>query len=227
MALLMAISAGCEKEGKIAGDGVIDGHTYMDLGLPSGTLWAACNVGAKLPEEYGKHFSWGETRDKKNYNWYSYVFADSAYNKLNKYCNKAYFGADGFTDSLDVLLQSDDVASVQWSKNWTMPTHEQWDELMTLTTHTMTERNGVKGYLFTSGNSSLFLPTAGVYHDSTHVDAGTNGVYWSGSLDTVHSPNRAWYFCFYSGYCGVGCRDRDFGLSVRPVSNIANVSEEE
>ena len=224
MALLVAISTGCEKEGKIAGDGVIDGHTYMDLGLPSGTLWAACNVGAKLPEEYGKYFSWGEIKAKENYNWQSYVFADGAYNKLNKYCNKAFYGADGFTDSLEVLLQDDDVASVQWSKKWKMPTREQWDELMTLADYKMTERNGVKGYLFTHGNSSVFLPAAGVYHDSTLVDASSNGIYWSGSLDTDY-PNRAWYFCFYVGHCGVGYRDRNFGLTVRPVSNISELNE--
>ena len=48
------------------------GHDYVDLGLPSGTLWATCNVGANKPEEYGDYFAWGETQKKATYNWHTY-----------------------------------------------------------------------------------------------------------------------------------------------------------
>lgn len=32
---------------------VINGHKFIDLGLPSGLLWADCNVGAASPEDSG------------------------------------------------------------------------------------------------------------------------------------------------------------------------------
>jgi hypothetical protein len=46
-----------------------DNHEYVDMGLPSGTLWATMNIGANTPEEYGSYFTWGETETKDNYNW--------------------------------------------------------------------------------------------------------------------------------------------------------------
>ena len=46
-----------------------NGHEYVDLGLPSGTLWATCNVGASKPEDYGDYFAWGETKKKDVYDW--------------------------------------------------------------------------------------------------------------------------------------------------------------
>ena len=49
-----------------------DNHEYVDLGLPSGTLWATCNVGADSPEDYGDYFAWGETESKEVYNWSTY-----------------------------------------------------------------------------------------------------------------------------------------------------------
>ena len=50
-------------------DNIDNGHEYVDLGLPSGTLWATCNVGAKTPEGYGSYFAWGETRSKSVFDW--------------------------------------------------------------------------------------------------------------------------------------------------------------
>ena len=55
-----------------AQENMIDGHEYVDLGLPSGTLWATCNVGASKPEEYGDYFAWGETKPKDDYSWETY-----------------------------------------------------------------------------------------------------------------------------------------------------------
>ena len=54
-----------------------NGHEYVDLGLPSGTLWATCNVGASKPEEYGNHFAWGETSPKEDYTWDTYQWYDN------------------------------------------------------------------------------------------------------------------------------------------------------
>ena len=69
------------------GVGTYNGHNYVDLGLPSGTLWAACNVGANTPEEYGDYFAWGETAPKTTYNWsnYKYCNGGDGWNTLTKY----------------------------------------------------------------------------------------------------------------------------------------------
>ena len=69
--MLMTAVVGCTKpdgsnNGGDNNDGTINGHAYVDLGLPSGTLWATCNVGATIPEEYGNYFAWGETSPKTN-----------------------------------------------------------------------------------------------------------------------------------------------------------------
>ena len=69
-----------------------DTHEWVDLGLPSGTLWATCNVGADSPEEYGDYFAWGETVPKSNYNLETYKWYNSASDKLTKYCTDDKYG---------------------------------------------------------------------------------------------------------------------------------------
>lgn len=104
--LIMFIAVGCNKE-KV-------GHVYVDLGLPSGTLWATCNVGANTPEEYGDYFAWGETSTKAKYNWNNYKYCKDGYSRnLTKYCNDPYEGYQEFTDELTELHPCDDAASVK------------------------------------------------------------------------------------------------------------------
>ncbi len=55
-------------------DGVIGGYEYVDLGLPSGTLWATYNVGATSPYEKGQYFAWGEVEPREDFSWESYKF---------------------------------------------------------------------------------------------------------------------------------------------------------
>lgn len=86
-------------------------HDYVDLGLPSGLLWATCNVGADSPEKYGDYFAWGETQLKDNYDWNAYQYCNGSYNTLTKYCNDSYYGYNGFTDNLFALLPEDDAAT--------------------------------------------------------------------------------------------------------------------
>ncbi|MBR6376052.1 MAG: hypothetical protein IKR91_07460, partial [Alloprevotella sp.] len=92
----------------------------VDLGLPSGTLWADRNVGADKPEAYGSYFAWGETVPKSDYSWstYKYGTADS---ELTKYCSESSYGKDGYTDKFIELELQDDAASVNWGGNWRMP----------------------------------------------------------------------------------------------------------
>ena len=192
-------------------------HAYVDLGLPSGTKWATCNVGADSPEDYGDYFAWGETTPKDTYDWSTYQYCNGSQNTMTKYCNNSSYGYNGFTDDLTTLLPEDDAATANWGPDWRMPTMEEWLELYNNTTATWTTQNGVSGRLFTAANgNSLFLPAAGYRSYSNLSSAGSWGYYWSSSLRMGY-PYRAWQFYLSSGSYYVSDLNRDIGLTVRPV----------
>ena len=83
-----------------SGNGTYNGHDYIDLGLPSGTLWATCNVYAETPEGLGSYFAWGETTTKADYDWSTYKYCNGSENTLTKYCNDANYGYNGYSDEL-------------------------------------------------------------------------------------------------------------------------------
>ena len=202
------------------GGGSWGSHDYVNLGLPSGTLWATCNVGASSPEDYGNYYAWGETTTKSNYDWSTYQYCNGSYNTLTKYCNDSNFGNNGFTDNLTILQPSDDAATANWGNGWRMPTKEEWQELYQNTTHTWTTQNGVNGRLFTTSNgSSLFLPVAGFRWVGELCNVGIFGYYWSSSLSTDDPDFVAW--CLYFGSDGAHGYDfsygRGSGYPVRPV----------
>ena len=199
-----------------------DEYVYVDLGLPSGLLWATCNVGAETPEDYGDYFAWGETQPKNNFSWIHYQYCMGSNKTLTKYCNNSSYGYNGFTDNLTTLLPEDDAATANWGSGWRMPTREEWQELYNNTTVTWTTQNGVNGRLFTASNgNSLFLPAAG-YRGSSLSNAGSYGYYWSSSLDTVE-PDGALYFGFDSGNYGMYLNySRVVGFAVRPVRSAQN-----
>ena len=192
-------------------------HEYVDLGLPSGLLWATCNVGADTPEGYGDYFAWGETQPKDYYYWSTYQYCNGSNNTLTKYCNNSDFGYNGFTDNLTTLQPEDDAATANWGSGWRMPTKEEFEELYNNTTHTWTTQNGVNGRRFTASNgNSVFLPAAGGRWGGELHNAGSYGYYWSRSLFTV-IPYYAWDLSFNSDDCDVNYSIRSNGFSVRPV----------
>ena len=188
-------------------------HEYVDLGLPSGTLWATCNVGAEYPEAYGDYFAWGETVPKSVYDWSTYQYCNGGISALTKYCNDASNGYNGFVDNLTILLPEDDAATANWGPGWRMPTKAEWEELYNNTTCTWTTQNNVSGRLFTANNgNSLFLPAAG----NSLFYPGSDGLYWSSSL-FAEEPNGAWSFCFSSDDYDTRGVIRIWGLYVRAV----------
>ena len=197
-------------------------HTYVDLGLPSGLLWATCNLGADNPEDYGDYFAWGETQPKDNFSWTNYQYCMGSFNTLTKYCNNPDIGYNGFTDDLTTLEPSDDAATANWGDDWRMPTDEEWQELYQNTTVTWTTRNGVNGRLFTASNgNSLFLPAAGYRNESTPEATGIIGDYWTSSLDTDY-PSGALSFFFNSSNYYISFCNRLYGRNVRAVRPSQN-----
>jgi hypothetical protein len=197
---------------------VIIEHEYVDLGLPSHTLWATCNVGANSPEEYGDYFAWGEVTPKDEYNWSTYIYCKGSYDTMTKYCTRSSYGYNGFMDGLTELVSEDDAATANWGSPWKMPTLEQIQELINNCSQKWTTQGGVNGTLVTGPNgNTIFLPAAGYRSDNSFSYAGSYGDYWSSSFDTSRSDS-ACYLNFTSGlwYWSNGGR-RFYGFPVRPV----------
>ena len=195
-------------------------HSFVDLGLPSGLLWATCNVGANAPEDYGDYFAWGETQPKETYSWSTYQYCNGSSNTLTKYCNNPNYGYNGFTDSLTILLPEDDAATANWGEDWRMPTKSEWQELFENTTGTwVTTQNGVVGCIFTASNgNSIFLPAAGRNWGGENNDLNIYGYYWSSSLCDEGPQASAWGFdSFNSSNYGMLVNGRGNGQSIRPV----------
>ena len=191
---------------------------WVDLGLPSGLLWATRNVGATAPEDYGDYFAWGETSPKSVYSWSTYRYAmvdgDGNLSTLTKYNTGSYWGV---VDNLTILQPDDDAATANWGGGARTPTKAEWEELISYTITKWTTRNGVSGSLLTGSNgNSIFLPAAGSRWDSSLYRAGSHSDYWSSSLDTDY-PYYAWFFNINSEYQDLGGSWRYFGLSVRAV----------
>ena len=197
-----------------------DDHAWVDLGLPSGTLWATCNVGADYPEDYGDYFAWGETEPKDTYNWSTHIWCNGSSHTMTKYCLQSEYGYNGFTDTLTELLPEDDAATANWGSGWQMPSKDQIDELINsdYTTTTWTTQNGVNGRKITSNSNgvSVFFSAEGLRNDAGLNSAGIYGHCWSRSLSTIYSVNAEFLY-FSSSLINLGRSRRDIGFTVRAV----------
>lgn len=190
-------------------------HPHLiDLGLPSGTKWACCNVGASLPEDYGNYYAWGETTTKSTYDWSNYKWCRGAKDKLTKYCTKSSYGT---VDNKTVLEPSDDAASAIWGESWRMPTLTQFYELIEKCTLAWITVKGTSGMKFTSSNgASIFLPAAGYHWGDNSGERGSLGCYRSSILHDVY-PDQVSCVNFNSGKANGSICFREIGLPVRPV----------
>ena len=169
-------------------------YEYVDLGLPSGTLWATMNVGATSETDYG--------------NYYMYGMGSKTYDSTDT----PYAGTE------DPLATSADTVAQEWGGDWHMPTREQMQELTANTTYEwVTDYNGsgINGGLFTAQNgNSVFFPAAGRWGNGSQGGVGDSGAYWGSS---PNGGDSAYYLNFFDSSKGMYGSFRTFGLSVRGV----------
>lgn len=177
-----------------------DNHPHMiDLGLPSGTKWACCNVGANAPSENGAYYAWGETEEKSRYYWDTYEYYDKS--------QETYINIGN-----EISGTSYDVARVKWGDSWCMPTAAQIKELIDSCTSVW---RGGRGRSFTGPNGGqIYLPATGFRWGDEFRDVGYQGSYWSGTcsdgkVDGLYFDTKVAQS--YDIYCFIG-------LSVRPVA---------
>ena len=181
-----------------------NGHAYVDLGLPSGTLWATKNVGANTPQDEGDYFAWGETESKQNYWWDTYEHGTGSPN-LTKYND---------TDNKIVLDLEDDAARVNWGGSWKIPTPAQFQELVEECTFTWDSTNN--GYIVSSNDNSIFIPAGYFYSGTTNGMLG-DGLYWTSSLYENDNDDACDIYFSSSETPYVDREHRCYGMSIRPV----------
>lgn len=191
-------------------DGFVNGHGYVDLGLPSKTKWATCNIGANSPEDYGYYLAWGEIEQKNEYKW-----------KETPLCGVAI---DDISNS-----ENYDVAKIKWGNGWSIPTKYQWDELIRCCKIKVTKKNGVNGIMFVGRNGkSVFFPSGGRKLDTLLQFEGDDGYYWSSNADYTYRgksgyPPDGYSTSFHTTITSTGMAFpepewRGYGLNIRPIT---------
>lgn len=188
---------------------------WVDLGLPSGIMWAGWNVGASAPEEYGGYFAWGETSEKSVYDLESYQHKE-----------KYHYGYDPYdwywiySDIGECISGTNyDVAAVRWGGGARMPTLKEIKEIANECYWEGGYVNGVKGVFAIGPNgNSIFIPFAGGRGDSDLGREGLNGYLWSGTISKYYVDCAYCLGCSWDR-AGWGCWRLEYGFSVRPVSD--------
>ena len=197
----------------------INGARFVDLGLPSGLLWAECNVGASSETEKGNRFAWGETEEKDSYTPENYKFGTDESN-FTKYCEK---------DGKKTLEAADDAATVKFGAPCRTPLLDEFKELLntsnttsTWTTRTASDGKTVKGYEIKSNKNgnAIFFPAL------RYVSSGKDQAeYWCADLYEYvpFSYDLASHYLFneISGLIGKGGVTRYNSAEVRPVASIS------
>ena len=187
-------------------DKVINGHKFLDLGLPSGLLWAETNVGASSASGDGYYFAWGETKPKTTYSESTYKWGRYPCSKYN------------YSDGKKTLSAADDAATVNWGNGCRMPDSSDFQELHEQCNWSWkSSYNGTSGYLVTGPNGrTIFLPASGIRYDDNLNNHGSYGYYWSRTLNPTIAD--AANLTLSSDYISHSGNFRFFGYTVRPVA---------
>lgn len=185
---------------------------WVDLGLPSGILWAKYNVGATSPEEYGGYYAWGETEEKESYTYENYKHKEEYY--YNGWWDWI------FSDIGDCISNTTyDTAMLKWGNGAKMPTPQEMKELVENCYWKSGLINGIAGnFVIGPNGNSIFIPFAG-YRLETHLYGLEEcGYYWSGSIHQDAGGSAICLLCSNYSVTGESCA-RNKGISIRPVKD--------
>ena len=191
---------------------------FVDLGLPSGTLWAKCNLGAEKETDFGYFYQWGDTHG------YSDVGKNQFKRNDYKWDNSGNITKYNETDNKLVLDNEDDPVFAATNGKFKSPTQEQLQELINHTNHEWIENfegSGVNGMKFINKNDDtkyIFIPAAGDCYAGRHNGVGSWGYVWSASR-YMSNAYGAWYMYFYAGDFYMNVFSRCSGFSVRGILN--------
>ena len=200
-------------------DGNERGFDYVDLGLPSKTMWATCNVGTDKPEDYGLLFQFGRV-DGYTYNDSNNQFRTNDQNLEDT--NNEYIPLTSSSKTYkvnDILDLEDDASNINMGGKWRMPTKDELEELFNNTTHKVETINGVKGMMFTSkiNNKRLFVTFAGYWYNGGFFAAGSGAFVWSSKVHPSNVDGAYRLNCVSSGNARINYYYRSFAFSVRGV----------
>lgn len=200
-----------------------NGYEYVDLGLPSKTMWATCNIGAEKPEDYGLLFQWGHV-DGYKYGDTNHKFKTNKQNIKDTESEYIPITSSGKTYGKGEILDlEDDAAHVNMGGKWMMPTQTQYSEMFNNTTRTVIKdlknKQKVIGMLFTSkiNNKRLFVPFAGYWYNGSFGSAGSSTYVWSSQVHPSYVDSAYSLYCDSSGNVCITNYYRSFALSVRGV----------
>lgn len=203
--------------------------SYVDMGLPSGTLWASCNLGAQSEEKIGDLYAWGENEIQESYSWNTYLYYEDDSFATDEDCEPMImtkYNLDSLNHKYDgrrILELEDDVVSRKKGVGWHMPTAEDVQELMDFCEWTWGELNGVQGYWVKGGNNNtLFFPITGFKADKDFLQKSVLGCYWTSSLKNIRNSFFASGLTFDKNTIRIEKRPRYFGQAIRPVYNSNN-----
>ena len=184
----------CSKENEPDNSNKINGHEYVDLGLPSGIKWATCNVGATTEYEYGNYYSWGITEPN------TITWLDN--NEVEEISGTSF-----------------DVAHVDWGGSWRMATLDEWNELINNCEWSWVSNGAKSGYNITGPNgNSIFLPAAGICQGEIW-GTETQGFYWTSTRCPADFAYDAFGLTFDNNSIRIDGWNLSNGRTIRPVSN--------
>lgn len=194
-----------------------NGFEYVDLGLPSGTMWATCNVGATKPEDEGLLFQFGHI-DGYKYMDENHKFKTNAQN-LEDGSTSEYIpvtASGKIYKEKEILDLADDAVHVNMGGKWKMPTQTQYMEMFNNTTHKVETINGVKGMLFTSkiNNKRLFVPFAGYWYNGSFAAAESLANMWSSQVRPFNADCACSLSCYSSDFVSIDSSLRSYAFSV-------------
>lgn len=189
----------------------------VDLGLPSGVLWATENLGISSVYPLGKYFAWGETECKTSYGWDSYTLGKGTYNTLTKYCLDSKYG---IVDGLFGLASEDDIATLTLGKEWHIPSKKNMEELLSYCSWKVEVQEGIYGWRVTGPNGkTIYLAAAGSASGNRVAGIGEFGRYWTSTLYEEGSYSAYNLRFNQSTYELVG-DTRFYGRIIRPVKIV-------